>query len=72
MALAEIANTCRWAKDFVSEIPSTDPKVDQARRAQGLEDGEGDDEFSFTLTRDEYLEILFDGLELPDLVKSHR
>ena len=34
------------------------------------EDGEGDDEFSFTLTRDEYLEILFDGLELPDLVEK--
>lgn len=34
------------------------------------EDGEGDDGFSFTLTRDEYLEILFDGLELPDLVEK--
>ncbi len=37
---------------------------------QASEDGEGDDEFSFTLTRDEYLEILFDGLELPDLVEK--
>ncbi|WP_293573365.1 YeaH/YhbH family protein [Phaeobacter sp.] len=35
---------------------------------QASEDGDGSDEFSFTLTRDEYLEILFDGLELPDLV----
>lgn len=34
------------------------------------EDGDGSDEFSFTLTRDEYLEILFDGLELPDLVEK--
>ncbi len=37
---------------------------------QGSEDGDGSDEFSFTLTRDEYLEILFDGLELPDLVEK--
>jgi uncharacterized sporulation protein YeaH/YhbH (DUF444 family) len=35
------------------------------------EDGEGSDEFSFTLTQDEYLEILFDGLELPDLVEKN-
>ncbi|MGR3758525.1 YeaH/YhbH family protein [Roseobacteraceae bacterium NS-SX3] len=34
------------------------------------EDGDGEDEFSFTLTRDEYLEILFDGLELPDLIEK--
>lgn len=35
------------------------------------EDGDGDDEFSFTLSQDEYLEILFDGLELPDLVAKN-
>ncbi|NIZ62149.1 hypothetical protein DL239_14295 [Sedimentitalea sp. CY04] len=35
------------------------------------EDGEGEDEFSFTLSQDEYLEILFDGLELPDLVEKN-
>lgn len=34
------------------------------------EDGEGEDGFSFSLTREEYLEILFEGLELPDLVKK--
>ncbi|MGH1466422.1 MAG: YeaH/YhbH family protein [Cognatishimia sp.] len=34
------------------------------------EDGEGEDGFSFTLTREEYLEILFEGLELPDLIKK--
>ncbi|WP_282093391.1 YeaH/YhbH family protein [Epibacterium ulvae] len=37
---------------------------------KGSDDGEGNDEFSFTLTQDEYLEILFDGLELPDLVEK--
>ncbi|NRB16035.1 MAG: YeaH/YhbH family protein [Rhodobacteraceae bacterium] len=35
------------------------------------EGGEGEDEFSFTLSQDEYLEILFDGLELPDLVEKN-
>lgn len=35
------------------------------------EEGEGQDEFSFTLTKDEYLELLFDGLELPDLTKKN-
>ncbi len=33
--------------------------------------GEGEDAFSFTLTKDEYLELLFEGLELPDLVKKN-
>ena len=37
---------------------------------QASEDGDGEDEFSFTLTQEEYLEILFEGLELPDLVEK--
>ena len=32
-------------------------------------EGEGIDEFSFTLTRDEFLDIFFDELALPNLVK---
>ena len=31
--------------------------------------GEGDDDFVFNLTREEYLDYLFDGLELPNLTK---
>lgn len=58
-------------KDFV--VGDTIPKP-QGGSGQGgrkaSEDGDGEDEFSFTLTRDEYLEILFDGLELPDLVEK--
>lgn len=37
---------------------------------EGSDGGEGEDGFSFTLTQEEYLEILFDGLELPDLVEK--
>jgi uncharacterized sporulation protein YeaH/YhbH (DUF444 family) len=32
--------------------------------------GDGDDDFQFTLTREEFLDIFFDDLELPDLVKT--
>ncbi|MGR3621278.1 YeaH/YhbH family protein [Pseudophaeobacter sp.] len=58
-------------KDFVvgDTIPKPKSGAGQGGR-EASEDGEGDDEFSFTLTRDEYLEILFDGLELPDLVEK--
>lgn len=39
---------------------------------RGGASGQGSDEdtFTFTLDRDEYLDILFEGLELPDLVKK--
>jgi uncharacterized protein len=32
-------------------------------------DGEGEDRFAFALTRDEFLDLFFEDLELPDLVK---
>ncbi|PRY63554.1 hypothetical protein B0H98_108149 [Vreelandella songnenensis] len=32
--------------------------------------GEGNDEFAFTLTREEFLEFVFDGLELPHLQRK--
>lgn len=40
------------------------------RGNEGSPDGEGDDEFQFTLTNEEFLNIVFDGLELPHLVKK--
>ena len=33
--------------------------------------GEGEDEFRFALTREEFLDLFFDDLELPDLVKTN-
>ena len=33
--------------------------------------GEGEDDFVFQLTQDEFLEVMFEGLELPNLVKRH-
>jgi uncharacterized sporulation protein YeaH/YhbH (DUF444 family) len=37
---------------------------------EGSPDGGGEDTFQFTLGRDEYLDILFEDLELPDLAKT--
>jgi len=39
-------------------------------RGQASQDGEGIDEFIFTLTKDEFLDIFFDELALPNLVKQ--
>jgi uncharacterized protein len=36
---------------------------------QGGENGGGEDSFRFVLSRDEFLDLFFDDLELPDLVK---
>jgi uncharacterized sporulation protein YeaH/YhbH (DUF444 family) len=33
--------------------------------------GEGSDDFVFQLTQEEFLEVMFEGLELPNLVKRH-
>ena len=37
--------------------------------AAGGDNGEGEDDFRFVLTRDEFLDLFLDDLELPDLAK---
>jgi len=37
---------------------------------EGSPDGSGEDAFEFTLTREEFLDMFFEDLELPDLVKK--
>ena len=37
---------------------------------EGSPDGEGEDAFDFHLTKDEFLDIFFEDLELPDMVKK--
>lgn len=39
------------------------------RGREGSPDGEGEDDFLFVLSRDEFLDLFFEDLELPDLVK---
>ncbi|MGQ3888320.1 YeaH/YhbH family protein [Legionella sp. CNM-1927-20] len=38
--------------------------------SQASKDGEGEDEFVFQLSREEFLELYFEDLELPDLIKK--
>ena len=37
---------------------------------EGSDSGEGEDDFTFGLTREEFLDLFFEDLELPDLVKT--
>ena len=39
--------------------------------SEGSPDGDGDDDFVFILSKDEFLDIFLDDLELPDLVKKN-
>jgi uncharacterized sporulation protein YeaH/YhbH (DUF444 family) len=49
------------------EIPK--PPSGGGRGNQGSPDGEGNDEFTFTLTKEEFLDLFFDDLKLPNLIK---
>jgi uncharacterized sporulation protein YeaH/YhbH (DUF444 family) len=40
------------------------------RGSEAAEDGEGDDSFQFALSQEEFLDIFFDDLELPDLLRK--
>lgn len=40
------------------------------RGSEASEDGEGEDAFQFALTQDEFLDIFFEDLELPDLLRK--
>lgn len=57
-------------KEFV---PGDRIKRNQSGKGRGKEasdDGDGTDDFVFTISKDEYLDILFEDLELPDLIKE--
>jgi uncharacterized protein len=42
----------------------------QGQGTQASQDGEGEDSFVFSLSRDEFLELYFEDLELPDLIRK--
>jgi uncharacterized sporulation protein YeaH/YhbH (DUF444 family) len=42
----------------------------QGNEGRASDNGEGEDEFAFEISRDEYLDLLFDDLELPNLQKN--
>ena len=41
----------------------------RAAAAEGSPDGEGEDDFRFALSRDEFVDLFLEDLELPDLAK---
>src|SRR5499433_3330607 len=58
-------------KEYVrgDEIPRPQGGGDGGGR-EGSPDGSGEDAFEFTLSKDEFLDMFFEDLELPDLVKK--
>jgi len=46
------------------------PQGGQGRGSEAADSGEGTDGFEFTLTKDEFLDLFFEDLELPDLIKK--
>ena len=58
-------------KEFVQGDTLPKPKSGAGEQgSQGAPDGEGEDDFRFTISAEEYLDILFEELELPDLAKT--
>lgn len=57
-------------KEFVVGDKIRRPSGGGGAGRRGAADGGGEDGFRFVLTREEFLDILFDELELPDLVKT--
>ncbi|WP_425456764.1 YeaH/YhbH family protein [Aliikangiella coralliicola] len=46
------------------------PPAGEGSGRRASDKGEGEDDFSFEISSDEYMEILFEGLELPNLKKN--
>lgn len=57
-------------KDFITGDIIKRQKDGKGSGSDASDSGEGEDDFAFTITKDEYLDILFEDLELPDLVKE--
>ncbi len=58
-------------KDFAQGDRIKKPPSGKGKGGKDAADsGEGEDSFAFTLTRDEFLDIFFEDLELPNLVKT--
>lgn len=59
-------------REFVrgDKVPRPDGRGGKGRGGKANNQGEGEDEFVFELSRDEFLEFFFNDLELPDLIKT--
>src|SRR6202000_225661 len=58
-------------KEFMPGDEIKNPRSGQAGQSgkQASDSGDGEDEFEFTMTQDEILDIFFEDLELPNLVR---
>jgi len=54
-------------KEFVTGDRVARPKGGEGKGNKGSPDGEGDDDFEFTITNEEYMNIFYEDLELPNL-----
>ncbi|MCG5516460.1 YeaH/YhbH family protein [Ectothiorhodospira sp. 9100] len=58
-------------KEFVAGDTIARPEGGQGGRGRGgSPQGEGEDPFQFTVSKDEFLDLFFENLELPDLVRT--
>ncbi len=57
-------------KEYVEGDTIARPEDQDGRGHEGSPDGEGDDDFRFVLSREEFLDIFLQDLELPDLIKQ--
>lgn len=46
------------------------PNGGQGKGTKGSLDGDGEDDFEFALSREEFLDLFFEDLELPDMIKK--
>jgi uncharacterized sporulation protein YeaH/YhbH (DUF444 family) len=56
-------------KEYVTGDTIPRPPAGGGSGSEGSPDGEGEDDFRFTLSRDEFVELFLEDLELPDLAK---
>ncbi|MBT9513038.1 MAG: YeaH/YhbH family protein [Acidovorax sp.] len=47
------------------------PKGGSGRGSQASDSGEGEDDFTFTLTKEEFMQLFFEDLALPNLLRTH-
>ena len=47
------------------------PKGGSGRGSQASDGGEGEDDFTFTLTKEEFMQLFFEDLALPHLLRTH-
>ena len=60
-------------KDYMQgdRIPRPDDQDQEQSGNEGSAGGEGEDDFRFILSRDEFLDLFLEDLELPDLIKTN-